>query len=84
MPGAGVPLSRPEELRVTPLGSGPGVEIAGVGKPVKVTWNEPGSPMVKVVWFALVMVGGRSTVRLAEAVLPAPPLVEVTAEVVFV
>ena len=33
---------------------------------------------------ALVMVGGVATVRLAEAVLPVPPLVEVTAPVVLV
>jgi hypothetical protein len=33
---------------------------------------------------ALVIVGGVATVRLAEAVLPVPPLVEVTLPVVFV
>ena len=33
---------------------------------------------------ALLMVGGVATVRVAEAVLPVPPLVEVTAPVVFV
>ena len=32
----------------------------------------------------LVMVGGEATVRFAEAVLPVPPFVEVTAPVVFV
>ena len=63
VPAAGVPLSRPDELKVTPLGRGPLVlKVIEAGKPVAVTWNEPDVPTVKVVLFALVMAGAWSTV----------------------
>ena len=62
VPPAGVPLSRPDELRVTPLGRGPLVVKVGAGRPVAATWNEPNVPTVKVVWLALVMAGAWSTV----------------------
>jgi hypothetical protein len=50
---------------------------------VKVSDVEPASPM-EVAPKALAMLGGVATVKFAVAVLPVPPLVEVTAPVVLV
>jgi hypothetical protein len=52
----GVPL-RVAALNVTPPGSAPDSAILGVGEPVAVTVNEPATPSVNVVLFALVMAG---------------------------
>jgi hypothetical protein len=52
----GVPLRVPA-LNVTPPGSVPDSAILGVGDPVAVTVNEPATPSVNVVLFALAMAG---------------------------
>jgi len=52
----GVPLRVPA-LNVTPPGSVPDSAILGVGDPVAVTVNEPATPSVNDVLFALVMAG---------------------------
>jgi hypothetical protein len=52
----GVPL-RALAANVTPPGSAPDSVIVGVGVPVAVTENEPASPWVKLVAFALVIAG---------------------------
>jgi hypothetical protein len=52
----GVPLRVPA-LKVTPPGSVPDSAILGVGDPVAVTVNEPATPSVNVVLFAVVMAG---------------------------
>ena len=52
----GVPLRTPA-LKVTPVGSAPDSVIVGAGNPVAVTVNEPATPTVNVVLFALVMAG---------------------------
>ena len=57
VPAAGVPLSKPADDKVTPLGR-PLVENVGAGKPVAVTVNEPAEPTVNVVLAALVIAGG--------------------------
>jgi hypothetical protein len=44
-------------VKVTPLGSVPLFERAGVGDPVVVTVNDPAESTVNVVLFALVIVG---------------------------
>ena len=58
MPSAGVPLSTPAEVKVTPLGSAPVSVKVGAGKPVAVTVNDPAVLTVKVVLMTLVMAGG--------------------------
>jgi hypothetical protein len=58
VPAAGVPLRTPAELRVTPEGSVPLSLKVGAGNPSAVTLKVPLCPTVKVVLFALVMVGG--------------------------
>ena len=57
VPAAGVTLSRPAELKVTPLGKLPVSVNVGVGKPLAVTVKEPAVPTVNVVLFALVNAG---------------------------
>jgi hypothetical protein len=57
VPAAGVPLSTPAAVKVTPVGSAPVRLNVGAGKPVAVTVKEPAEPTVKVVLFALVMAG---------------------------
>jgi hypothetical protein len=55
---AGVPLRRPEELRVTPLGKAPVSLNVGAGTPEATTWKLPLVPAVNAVLFALVIAGG--------------------------
>jgi hypothetical protein len=57
LPAAGVPESRPAELRVTPVGRAPVSLKVGVGLPDAVTVNVPAEPTVKVVESAEVIVG---------------------------
>lgn len=59
---AGVPLSTPAVLKVTPLGRLPLSVNVGVGKPVAVTVNDPAVPTANVVLLALVIVGAWFTV----------------------
>jgi hypothetical protein len=54
---AGVPLSTPAGVKVTPAGSAPASLKAGAGDPVAVAWNVPAAPTVNVVLAALVMAG---------------------------
>ena len=64
VPAAGVPLSTPAALRLTPLGSVPAsVKVIAVGKPEAVTVNDPADPTANVVLFALVIAGAWFTVR---------------------
>ena len=64
VPAAGVPLSTPAALSVTPDGSAPlSVKVIAVGKPEAVTVNDPADPTANVVLFALVMAGAWFTVR---------------------
>jgi hypothetical protein len=60
-PVVGVPLSVPDPLWLsmndTPVGSAPLSLRLGVGYPVAVTVNEPATPAVNVVLFALVIAG---------------------------
>jgi hypothetical protein len=63
VPNAGVPLSAPAEVSVTPLGSAPVSLKVGVGKPVAVTVNELGESTVNDVLLELVMAGCCPTVR---------------------
>jgi hypothetical protein len=63
VPAAGVPLSKPAEVSVTPLGSEPVSLKVGTGKPVAVTVNDPPVPTWKVVLFALVMAGDWTMTR---------------------
>jgi hypothetical protein len=58
VPNAGVPLSTPAELKVTPLGSVPSSLKLGAGKPVAVTVNDPAVVTVSAVLLALVIAGG--------------------------
>ena len=76
MAAAGVPLSAPAELNVTPLGKVPVSVNIGVGYPVAVTVNEPEVPTVKVVLLALVIAGAWPTVnvKLCVAFEPTPLL----------
>src|ERR1035441_7089072 len=62
VPGAGVPLSTPPELRVTPAGRAPVSLKVDAGKPEAVTVKVPELPVLKVAWFTLVMEGASSTV----------------------
>ena len=57
VPAAGVPLRKPAELRVTPLGSAPVSLNVDAGKPLAATVNDPADPTVNVALFALVMAG---------------------------
>src|SRR5207245_601792 len=58
VPAAGVPLKTPvPTLNVTPPGNVPVSLRVGVGKPVAVTVKLPAVATVKVVLFALVIVG---------------------------
>jgi hypothetical protein len=59
---AGVPLSIPAELKVTPLGNVPTSLKVGAGKPVAVTVKLPACPTGKVALFALVIAGAWPTV----------------------
>jgi hypothetical protein len=54
---AGVPLSTPAEVKVTPAGSVPVSLKVGAGIPVAVAVNDPAAPTLNVVVAALVMVG---------------------------
>jgi len=68
VPPAGVPLSVPVPFplseKLTPLGMAPDSLSAGVGEPVAATVNDPAEPVINVVIFALVMVGGVGIVKL--------------------
>jgi len=80
----GVPLRDPPELKVTPVGSGPGVENVGAGKPLAVTGNVLLEPKTKVALAPLVKFGAASTDSVAVFdVVPVPPSVELTAPVVL-
>ena len=59
VPAAGIPLSNPEEVKVTPLGKRPLSLKVAAGSAVAVTWNEPRTPTLKVALLALVIVGAR-------------------------
>jgi hypothetical protein len=73
VPEPGVPLSNPVPvLKVIPDGSGPDSDRVGVGDPVAVIVNDPGTPTVKVALFALVMAGAWFTVRVKFCVASAP------------
>ena len=61
LPSAGVPLSTPAEVNVTPLGRAPVSVNVGAGKPVAVTVNDPAEVTVNVVLLALVIAGGCPT-----------------------
>jgi hypothetical protein len=71
-------------MKVTPGGKVPVSVKDGTGEPVLVIVNEPAAPTVNVVLLALVMDADAFTAKEAEAVLPVPPLEEVTAAVTFV
>jgi hypothetical protein len=58
VPAAGVPLSAPDVLNVTPAGNVPVLLNVGAGDPVAVTVNDPGVPTVNDVLFVLVIAGG--------------------------
>src|SRR5258708_36805064 len=61
---AGVPLSTPAEVNVTPLGRVPvSLKVTVVGKPEAVTVKVPALPTLNVVLLALVMAGAWFTVR---------------------
>lgn len=77
-----VPL--PLSVKVRPAGRAPESEMEGSGEPVVVMVNEEATPTTKVAVAALVMAGGAPVERLAEAVLPVPPLADVTAPVTLV
>jgi hypothetical protein len=62
VPAAGVPLSTPPELRLTPVGRAPVPLKVDPGKPEAVTVKVPELPVLKVAWFRLVMEGASSTV----------------------
>lgn len=85
---AGVPfrvaVPLPLSVKVTPVGKDPVSVKDGVGDPMLVIVNEPAVPTVNVVLLALVMAADEFTAKDAEAVLPVPPLAEVTAPVTFV
>ena len=61
MPAAGVPLSRPPELKVTLAGKVPVLLNADPGEPLAVNWKLPATPTVNVTVFALVIWGGLVT-----------------------
>jgi hypothetical protein len=58
VPAAGVPLRRPAELRVTPLGKAPVSLNVGAGTPEAIAWKLPFVPTANVVLFALEIAGG--------------------------
>jgi len=62
VPNAGVPLSTPAEVKVTPLGR-PGFSKLGEREACGVTGNDPAVFTVKVALLALVMAGGWPTVK---------------------
>jgi len=64
---AGVPLSTPAEVSVTPLGSGPVSLNVGAGTPVAVTANDPAVPTLNVVLLALVIAGAWFKLKAAAA-----------------
>lgn len=79
----GVATTKPEgklSVNATPVSATP---FAGGLVIVKVRDVEPPNPMLAAP-NALAMTGGLATVRFADAVFPVPPLVELTAPVVFV
>jgi hypothetical protein len=70
---AGVPPRIPvAALKVTPAGRVPVSLSVGAGEPVAVTVNEPATPAVKVVLFALVITGGWFTVSVKACVAFVP------------
>ena len=69
VPAAGVPLSRPAAVKVTPVGSAP-VRLNVAGEPSAVTEWEPAEPTVKVVVFALVIAGAVGCPATAKVPLP--------------
>ena len=71
---AGVPLSTPAEVSVTPLGSAPVSLKVGAGTPVAVTANDPAVPTLNVVLLALVIVGAWFKLKVATTVVVLPPL----------
>ena len=62
-PAAGVPLSLPAVVKVTPAGSVPVLVKVGAGNPVAVTVNVPATPWVNDAVAALVMAGAWSMVN---------------------
>jgi hypothetical protein len=78
----GVPLSKPELVKVTPFGNVPVSLKDAAGYPVAVTVNEPGAPLVNVAAAALVMAGAWSTVNVKFWVAfdPSPLLAVMTME----
>ncbi len=63
-PAVGVPVRTPvPALNVTPVGSAPLSDSAGVGEPVAVTVNVPVAPTTNVVLLALVIAAGWVNVR---------------------
>ena len=77
LPAAGVPLSTPALLSVTPEGSAPVSANVGAGLPAPVTVNVPAAPTVKVALAALVIVGTAPvtvSVKLCDAAMPSPLL----------
>ena len=89
MPDAGVPamvaVPLPLFVNVTALGSVPDLVKDGVGEPVVVTVKLPAEPTVKVVLFALVIVGAVETlftvsVKVCVAAVPTPLLAVIVIE----
>ena len=76
VPAAGVPLSTPAVLKLTPAGNVPASLKVGAGNPVAVGENEPAAPNVKTVDAALVMAGAWliASVKLWVAFDPTPLL----------
>ena len=72
LPAAGVPdrvaVPSPLSTKLTPLGSEPNSDNAGVGKPVEVTVKVPAEPSVNVVLAADVMAGADCTVKVKDCV----------------
>ena len=62
---AGVPLSNPAVVKVTPAGSVPTSLKVGAGNPVAVTWNDPAAPTLNAALAALVMAGAWLIVSVA-------------------
>jgi hypothetical protein len=60
---AGMPLSTPAEVKVTPAGRVPVALKVGAGNPLAVAVNDPAAPTVKVVLAPLVMAGAWLTVN---------------------
>ena len=82
VPAAAVTPSRPDGLRVIPVGSEPVWLKVGAGKPVAVTWNELATPIVNCVLFPLVIAGAWSTVSVKACVaLGVTPLLAIMVNV---